>query len=248
MANYIFDGTFEGMLSAIYQASYHRDKNGQIFFSGLHQEDLFSQIISVKTNPVFADKVYHAIKNKISREALEHVMLAFLTEDENIGTLVYRYLNFGWQVRNKLDMYLDDNRVKSIHERSRRVRFEKHRMLGLLRFRRLSLHHGVYYAPFEPDNNITQLLAPHFSRRLADQNWIIHDVKRSIAACYNKNEWMVTDLTTSQVPPLGEDEIFYQNLWKEYYQSIGIKERANSKLQRQMMPVRYWKYLTEKTP
>jgi len=246
MADYLFDGSFEGMLTAIYLATHNRDKNAMIFASDRYQENLFSEIIRVETDSEAADKVCQAIKSKISREALEHIMFAFLTEDMTIGTLVYHYLNFGWQVKNKLDMYLDDHRVKSIHTLSRRVKFEKHRMLGLLRFRRLSIHEGVYYAPYEPDNNITQLLAPHFARRLADQNWIIHDVKRSVAACYNKKDWMITDLNLTQVPPLEKDEVLYQNLWKRYHQSICIKERENSRLQRQMMPARYWKYLTEK--
>ncbi|MEL7567281.1 MAG: TIGR03915 family putative DNA repair protein [Dehalobacterium sp.] len=248
MGTYIFDGSFEGMLSAIYQASYMSDKYGQILFHGMHQENLFTQIHSVETEQTKADKVYSAIKNKISREALEHIMYAFLSGDENIGTFIYHYLNLGWKTGNKLDMYLDDTRVKRIHDLSSKVKFEKHRMLGLLRFRRLSLHYEVYYAPFEPDNNITMLLAPHFAQRLSDQNWIIHDIKRSIAACYNTKEWMMTELTSPQIPPLGEDEKLYQYLWKQYYQSISISGRQNPRLQRQMMPARYWRYLTEKTP
>ena len=35
-------------------------------------------------------------------------------------------------------------------------------------------------------------------------------------------------------------------LWKEYFNAINIKERNNPKLHRQNLPVRYWKYLTEK--
>jgi len=248
MSTYIFDGSFEGMLSAIYEASYSRDTYGQILFHGMHQENLFTQMHFIETDQIKADKVYAAIKNKISREALEHIMYAFLTGEENIGTFIYHYLNFGWKTGNKLDMYLDDMRVKRIHDLSRKVKGEKHRMLGLLRFRRLSLHYEVYYASFEPDNNITMLLAPHFAQRLSDQNWIIHDIKRSIAACYNCKEWIMTDLTITEIPPLGEDEKLYQSLWKEYYHNISIPGRQNPRLQRQMMPARYWKHLTEKTP
>lgn len=248
MIIFTFDGTFEGMLTAIYQAVYRRETNAQILCQDLHQESLFDQTFFVETNTVEADKVCSAIKSKISRGALAHIMYAFLTGDPHIGTYVYRYLDSGWKTGSKLDMYLDDNRVKKIHDLSSRVRREKHRMLGLLRFRRLSLHYEVYYAPYEPDNNITMFLAPHFVQRLQDQNWIIHDIKRSIAACYNGQEWMVTDLALSQVPPLGEDETLYQSLWRQYYQSISIPGRRNPKLQRQMMPARYWKHLTEKMP
>jgi hypothetical protein len=34
-------------------------------------------------------------------------------------------------------------------------------------------------------------------------------------------------------------------LWRSYYDTIAIRERLNPKKQRQDMPVKYWKYLTE---
>ncbi|HBK40409.1 MAG TPA: DNA metabolism protein, partial [Porphyromonadaceae bacterium] len=44
---------------------------------------------------------------------------------------------------------------------------------------------------------------------------------------------------------LSSDETFFQQMWKEYFKSTTIKERINLKLQRQHMPRRYWRYLTE---
>ena len=45
---------------------------------------------------------------------------------------------------------------------------------------------------------------------------------------------------------MAEDEKLYQELWKGYFKAMTIKERINLKLQRQHLPKRYWKYLTEK--
>jgi probable DNA metabolism protein len=45
---------------------------------------------------------------------------------------------------------------------------------------------------------------------------------------------------------MAEDEQLFQKLWKAYFKSLTIKERINPKLQRQHLPKRYWKYLTEK--
>lgn len=41
------------------------------------------------------------------------------------------------------------------------------------------------------------------------------------------------------------DELDWQKLWNVYFKSIEIRERSNPRLQRQHLPVRYWKYLTE---
>ena len=43
-----------------------------------------------------------------------------------------------------------------------------------------------------------------------------------------------------------KDEKLFQQLWKTYFKSVAIRERINPVKQRKDMPVRYWKYLTEK--
>ena len=63
---------------------------------------------------------------------------------------------------------------------------------------------------------------------------------------YNKNDWVVTNLTEKELPPLSNREKEIQEIWKKYFKHIAIKERKNSKLQKSFMPVRYWKYLVEK--
>ena len=45
---------------------------------------------------------------------------------------------------------------------------------------------------------------------------------------------------------MAEDERLFQKLWKTYFKAIAIKERTNPRKHKQDMPVRYWKYLTEK--
>jgi len=125
-----------------------------------------------------------------------------------------------------------------------KVRTEKHRLLGLLRFQLLK--GNVYYAAVEPDHNVIELVAPHFSRRMASQNWIIHDLKRDLAAVYNQQEWVSTSFTLKQRMEMEREEEYYQMLWKQYYESIAIPSRINPKLQKRCMPQRYWKHLVEK--
>ena len=45
---------------------------------------------------------------------------------------------------------------------------------------------------------------------------------------------------------MDKDEKLFQQLWKTYFKAICIKERMNPRKHKQDMPVRYWKYLTEK--
>ena len=103
---------------------------------------------------------------------------------------------------------------------------------------------GVLYAPYSPDNDITDLLMPHFAARLK-LPFIIHDIKRKIAGIYNGTEWVTTYADNAEIC-LSENEKAFENLWKRYYKSVNIEERPHIKQMKGYMPVRYWKFLPEK--
>ena len=241
---YIYDGTFEGLFTAIYEAYYRKEQPDRILSHEVLQQNLFESYVHIATVSNYADRVYTSIRLKISENALQHAYYTFLSEFEDAGTWIYRYLQLGWKVGRKLDLHLSDDRVLAVHKASRKVTWENHRMLGLLRFKKV--YGDIFYAPVEPDHNIVSLLAPHFAERLAAQNWIIHDIKRKLGAVYNKSGWYVTELDLNPNLSIDKEEIEYQHLWKQYFDSIAIKSRTNERCQKQHMPQRYWKHLIEK--
>ncbi len=243
MNYYLYDGSFEGLLSAIYQAYYHHEKPDVIMPRRQYREGLFISPVDITTDLAKADKVYRAIIKKISPVSLRAVYRAYLSELKGIENDIYHYLRLGFKVGKAVDLHLTNQHVKKVHDVSQKVSREKHRMLGLIRFQLLA--GGIYYAPIEPDYNIVGLLAPHFAKRFADQKWVIHDLRRNLAALYNCEEWILTPLADKNFV-LAEQETFYQNLWRDYYKTAGLPERENPKLMRQFMPTRYWKHLTEK--
>lgn len=244
MIHYIYDGSFDGLLTAIYETYYRKEMPQKILYEEDFQENLLVDKIHIDTDIEKSQKVYDSIKTKISSRALKNIFYTYLSEEEDSGTWIYQYLRLGWKVGRKVDLNMADDRVLRIYKTRRRVEREMHLLLGLLRFRRLESN--IYYAPVEPQFNSVGLLAPHFEERLADQNWIIHDVKRGIGAVYNKEEWIIRDIDIKQGVKYGDNELAYQELWKEYFKSIAIRNRINPKLQKRNMPMRYWRFLVEK--
>ncbi len=244
MNYYIYDGSFPGMLTAVYEAFYTKDKPDKIITYQDYQHGLFENNIEIETDLDKSDRVYNAIKKKISLNSLRKIYNAYLSEEKDIALLLYKYLQVGFKIGSRIDSYLNNDIVDQVSKISSRVSKEKHLILGLLRFKKIQ--GGVFYAPFEPDYNIISLIAPHFSQRLSDQDWIIHDRKRKIAAIYNKDEWLITEMENPDKIIYTEEEAFYQELWQGFYNSIAIKDRKNPRLQSQYMPKRYWKYLVEK--
>ncbi|SES82004.1 probable DNA metabolism protein [Natronincola peptidivorans] len=243
MIDYIYDGSFEGLLTAIYEAYYRKEKPEKIIAKGDIQEDLFVSYLHIETEEEKAEKVYNAIRDKISPIALKNVFYGFLSEDVDAGTFIYRYLQLGFKAGEKIDQYHTHEAVFQLHKISRRVGKEAHLMLGIIRFQKLKGE--LYYAVIEPQYNITALVAPHFAKRLASENWVIHDKKRNIASLYNKNQWIITEGNLQGEIVLDDEELQYQEMWQQYFKNIAIKTRINPKLQRNYLPKRYWKHLIE---
>ena len=138
--------------------------------------------------------------------------------------------------------------IKSVNEGlkiSKYVSRENHKFKGFLRF--VELKNKVLYAEFSPSNNIIFLLSKHFKKRLSNEYWVIKDVGRNIISIYNKKDFYILDgnnfkLTVNDKSDLEED---IENMWKEFYKVIGIKERKNDRCRMNFMPKKYWKYITE---
>jgi probable DNA metabolism protein len=128
-------------------------------------------------------------------------------------------------------------------------------MLQFVRFKKAA--DGTYFAAVEPEKNVLPLITGHFKDRFADQCWLIYDIKRAYGYYYDLKEvrnvvfgedsregHLVTGILDESL--MDKDEKLFQQLWKTYFKAICIKERLNPRKHRQDMPVRYWKYLTEK--
>jgi len=248
---YLYDGSFEGLLTCIFEAFSRREDPCFITERGKYREKidgtLFSMIESprlVETDLAKAGRVYDALEGKLPAEALETIYSVYLSEEEKSEIMILRYVRLGFRVGFDLTKHLQDKRVMDMVRTERRVMLEAHRMEGFLRFQEKQ---GFYYAPFEPDHNITALITPHFAERLSDQDFIIHDKRRGIASVCRDREWFITGMDAScadNVLAAGPGSI-YEDLWKGYFSWASVDERTNLKNQKRQMPKRYWKHLTE---
>ena len=125
----------------------------------------------------------------------------------------------------------------------KKVALEIHHFHGFVRF--METASGALYAPIEPDNDICDLLLPHFKTRLPEYPFVLHDIKRKKAAVYDGKNTFVAYLPEANVL-LSTNEEGWQSLWKNYYHAVNIPSRERIKQMKGYMPVRYWKYMPEK--
>lgn len=243
---YLYDGSFDGLVSVLRELTLKKVKPFKIISEAVYTPSLFdkTQIVFKASDKDIAEFVIYII-NKFSKNFINKIILCYLSEVEDFEILIYDYLSL-CLTKGKQEMNnLSNPTIFQINSICSKVRKECHRFYGLLRFQ--LLEGGIYYAPFEPDYNIITMIAPHFSKRLRNQDWIIHDRKRDLAIFYNAQfKYTRQVFVDAQKIVTTEQEETIVEMWKKYFKHLSIDSRKNPRLQRQFMPKRYWKYLTEK--
>lgn len=251
MTTLLYDGTFEGLLTTIFEI-YDR-KLGLVKLEKIEKYAgaMFEDILKVTTNEASAGRVLKGLRLKLSPNGLQRLYVAHMAEMPGEENNLVGYIRYAFDCKQNIEDDYGNRYVMRVSEIIRMVRREKHRMEAFVRFQKLK--DGVYYAAVEPDFNVLPLLVRHFKSRYADQKWIIYDLKRNYGIYYDMHdtEFITLDFSTIAKPgeiisAYTEDESIYQSLWKNYFHSVNIPARKNTKLHVRHIPKRYWKHLTEK--
>lgn len=243
----LHDGSIEGLLTAIYDSYYSKPRGEKIYFEKDYKVSLLDHVSVVKTEKEKSDKVAKAIVQKISEYSFLQIITCFLSEKEECSNIIFEYVKLGFKIGKDVEMHLSDDRVNNFKLITRQVDKETHLFLGILRFQ--ELNNNILYSVIEPDNNILAFLADYFVQRNPSDSWVIHDVKREIAAIYNKDKFFINsmskEMSVAALENYSEKELFFKECWKMYHRTIAIESRENRKVQKNFLPKRYWKNLIE---
>lgn len=248
---YQCEDSVDGILSAVYEAGISHYGHKYIRLQALQPEaaynySLFSEYINIETDMEKSRKVAESIREKISERAYQMVVRAALSCEEDKANYIYHFLVLGFHMGKKVVDCIQDENVYQIFAMNRNVGNESHYYREFLRFEEIS--GGILLAKIEPKNAVVSLVAPHFADRLDPENFIILDVGRGEAAFHSAGQaWYLKKLSEEEKEKLLQysEEDIYQNLWRSFFQKIGIEERKNGNLQRNNMPLHYRKYATE---
>lgn len=253
MIRLIYDGSFNGFLTCVFELYERRLDSGRIVRSEHYQPMLEEEILTIEADCAKSKRVWSGLKKKISGESLNNIYKSFLSEQADMEDNVLGFIRYAFKsaeaekdFSNKSTLYISQT-AKIVHR-------EKHRMEAFIRFQRTS--DDIYYAAIEPDFNVLPLIVKHFKDRYADQHWIIYDKRRKYGIRYDCESHKVTEIQISfdaqmdktflPASVVAEEEPHYQQLWQQYFSSVNISPRKNTKLHVRHVPLRYWKYLTEK--
>lgn len=251
---YQCEDTPEGIFTAVYDAGVsgygHDFIRIQAQTPGLPENmELFSEYITVGTNPEKAGKVMHSVRDRISPEAYKAILCAACGSDRDKADVIYHYIVCGFALGEKVTKALQIPWVQRVFEINRKVQNEVHHYLEFIRFQEVQKEPPVLLAVCEPQNRILALVTEHFADRLNPEHFVIYDKAHAEASFHGAGgNWFIRKLEMEECQALEELERHneeYAGLWKVFFDAIAIQERKNPGLQRNNMPLRYRNHMTE---
>lgn len=231
--------------------------------------ELFSEYIQVETNEEKADKVTKTVCERMGYPIYKELCKAIMAEapdllyggretDYDKGDAVYRTIVTGLAMRNGGDVLtnLVNPYVARVFELTRRVGNEYLHWIEFLRFHELK--NGVMFSRIAPENNLLAMMAPHFADRLPLENFMIYDERRGLFVIHGagnpehpvpvENTWAIVQgekPDEEAITDYSDREEYYQELFTSFCRSIAVEARVNTDLQRQMLPLKFRKYMVE---
>lgn len=237
---YVYDGSYEGFYTAVFEAVYSRRPPAGIVAADNAQLSLGVRYVEVETDAEKARRVVKAAREKLGAAAMRRVYLAFLAADLGRETAIYAFLMLGFKFgRRALGMLADAN-VFRVAALARNVSHETDKMQGFMRFS--AMEGGGSYCRFSPVNNILPLVLGHFAARFGQIPLVIHDTGRGLLGISVAGERHIISAEGFVPPERSASEKAFTAAWRVFYDTVAIKERENKKLMKQLMPARYFRH------
>src|SRR5688572_27378204 len=96
MQTILYDGTFDGLLCAVFDVYYYKYKNVDICPIQRFQGNIFQQPHEVYTDQLHKERVWKGLQKKLSKEALDQLYYAFLSELPGIENTLLHYMQYAF--------------------------------------------------------------------------------------------------------------------------------------------------------
>lgn len=238
---YSYDGTFDGFLCCVFESFLQKEMPEAIITDDAPQLSLLP-VKNIATEPDKSARVAAALPRRMGEEAAGQVNLCYLTCLEDKEMVMLDFIQQGFQYGPEVLNRLTDDTVHTIRHAVGRLTGESHLLKGFIRF---SDYDGMLISVIHPKNMVLPLLREHFCDRFCNEHFVIYDENHGMGLVYRPYEYRIVPIDDLTLREPDENELRYQELWRQYYDTIAIKARNNPVCRRNHMPKRYWDYMTE---
>ncbi len=212
-----YDKTFEGLLTAVFDAYARRMWPDVLMIEGEPAPLFTAEDHTVVTDPEKAGRVWRALERRLPKDVCNMLMMGWLSEDPGVDMSLARYMRRVLDSPDKSKVYTDfaDPDILRIKQLALKVSHEREHLMQFTRFQKGAdspdpaesadpagpaatapanpAGQPTYFAPVSPRYNVLPLVIPWFRDRFRDQRWLIYDIRRHYGFYYDLHE--VTEIT-----------------------------------------------------
>lgn len=227
---YAYDGTLEGLLSAIFAAYANHEDPSDVVPEGVMQPRLAQRVAHIETNLMHADRVRRGLCRTCGCQAFDAVKKAALSAREDAGTAAYRFVRYAMDSQKKRDCARCRKRatcsgaqgrgpcpkqrgralsdithpaVEPLFKVARSVDQECEHMRQFIRFEHLEADGvDVWFTRCNPRDSVVPLIMGHFVERFNVQPFVIYDENHHLAGVYDGRTWYLVRTDDPATPLL----------------------------------------------
>ena len=139
MTTLLYDGTFDGLLTAIFEVFEYRYQDVEIKNrENFQQENMFAEIHEVVTQQEKSERVLNKLEKSIGKSGINDLLRVYLSEDSELEQLIFSAVKQSIKHPNDniLQNFANDDVLK-ISKICKSVSRERHRMTAFVRFEKM---------------------------------------------------------------------------------------------------------------
>jgi probable DNA metabolism protein len=270
MTVFRYDRSFEGLLTTVFDGYARRTFPDALIAEGEPEPMFATEVHAVVTDADKAARVWASLRRRLSGDVCNMLTMGWLSEEPGVDMMLARYMRRVFDAPKKgrdgssggVETDLGDPDILRVKQLAQKVSREREHIVQFTRFQKGRAERPAtegdptgaeWFAPVSPRYNVLPLAVGYFADRFRDQRWLLYDIRRHYGYYYDLKEVTEvvmeddTHLTGGALDGdmLADDERMFQDMWRDYIDSMAIRERINPRLRRQHMPKRFWPLLTE---
>ena len=132
--NHIIDGSFEGLLTSVFESYESKNFPAGVYTKDEYQHSLYNTPLEITTNDVKAERVRNGIVNKLGMTIYDNVWVAYLSRDPDRFTKISRYIKLAFEEGRGIVDRLTNPVVYDLFAICRNVGRETSKLAGFIRF------------------------------------------------------------------------------------------------------------------
>lgn len=153
---FLYDKTFEGLLTSVFEAYSRRTFPDALLLEGEPLPLFYDEIFTVITDEEKSGRVWRGLQKKLSSAALACLAQCWLAEEPETPMLLFRYIRKAIDAPRSIETNFADPDVLEFSRMWKRVDWERIRLLQFVRFQKAA--DGTFFAAVEPEKNALPLV------------------------------------------------------------------------------------------